>query len=39
VTFCYLLLAVLFNAMFYLVVANYPFGVSHYFVHPLWWSS
>jgi hypothetical protein len=35
IIFCYLLLAVAFNAMFYLVVANYAFGVSQYFVLPL----
>jgi 4-amino-4-deoxy-L-arabinose transferase-like glycosyltransferase len=33
--FCYLSLAVVFNALFYLVVANYPFGVSPYFVLPV----
>jgi hypothetical protein len=33
--FWYLLLAVVFNALFYLVVANYAFGVSQYFVLPL----
>ena len=35
ITFCYLLLAVVFNAVFYLVVANYAFGISQYFVLPL----
>jgi 4-amino-4-deoxy-L-arabinose transferase-like glycosyltransferase len=34
-TFGFLVAAMTFNAVFYLVVANYPFGVSEYFVLPV----
>jgi hypothetical protein len=33
--FWYLFLATTFNALFYLIVANYAFGVSQYFILPL----